>query len=496
MKSLFTSLLAFIVIMAFSTTALRAQTDDTGDQTILQLATETPELSTLVAALNAADLASTLEGDGPFTVFAPTNDAFRALPQEVFNALLKAENRDALVEILKYHVADGNMTAEDVMTAIDGAGEEGYTATTMGGDFTATSMDGGVMLTDGKGTEAMVTQADIVASNGVIHLIDHVLIPADLDVDALTSDGMGMNNMEDDMKQEGQEMAGNMETNVEQAGQEAAATMNRMDRDTMKGMANEAGQEMNQTMENVEQAGQETAATMNRMSRDTMQGMARQEGQTMGNKVARAGEEAAQDVKRTAQEVGNDVSRAAQKVGNEVSETARDMTGTERTSDMTTRTKTGSYSAGNTIVDVATKNGDFKTLVSAIDAAELSDLLGSDGDFTVFAPNDEAFNKLPSGTVSDLTQSSNKEKLQGILSYHVIASRISAADLMKAIEANKGYFRIQTISGESLIASMEDGNVILTDGNGNVSTVTATDVEADNGVIHVIDTVLMPKTSM
>ncbi len=450
MKSVFTSLLAFIAILAFSTTTLRAQTEETGNQTIAQIAGETPELSTLVAALGAADLASTLEGEGPFTVFAPTNDAFRALPQEVFNALLKAENRDALVEILKYHVADGQLAAADVMAAIDGAGDEGYTATTMGGDFTATTMDGGVMLTDGQGNGAMVTQTDIMASNGVIHLIDHVLIPADLDVAALTSEGMGMEedmeNMEDDMKQQGQETAQTMSTDVEQAGQEAAATMNRMDMDTV-------------------------------------------------SDVARTTNEAAQDIKRTAEEVGTDVSRAAQEVGNEVSETAREMTGTEPASDMTTRS-TGTYGSGNTIVDVASANGDFTTLVAAVQAAELAELLGSDGEFTVFAPNDAAFDKLPEGTVSTLTQASNKEKLQGILSYHVIASKVSAADLAKAIEANNGYFRIQTISGESLIASTQDGNVILTDGNGGVSTVIATDVAADNGVIHVIDTVLMPKTAM
>lgn len=444
--------MAFIAILALSTTPLRAQSDDMGEQTITELASQTSELSTLVAALQAADLASTLEGEGPFTVFAPTNDAFRALPQEVFNALLKAENRDALVSILKYHVADGKLAAADVMAAIDGAGDEGFTATTMGGDFTASTMDGGVRLTDGQGNEAMVSQTDIMASNGVIHLIDHVLLPADLDVAALTTEDMA--EMEGDMNDE-------------------------MNDDMMDDMSDEM----------------------------------KEEGQEMGNAMENAGEETAQGVKRTAQEVGNAVSETASTVGeavgnaaeatyDEVTETAREMTDgddMDMDTDMnTTRTAPGTtaYGKGNTIVDVASKNGDFKTLVTAIEAAELSDLLGSDTEFTVFAPNDEAFNKLPEGTVSDLTQTSNKEKLQGILSYHVVASKVSAADLVKAIQANKGYFRIQTISGESLIASMEGDNVILTDGNGGKSTVTATDVMADNGIIHVLDTVLMPKTAM
>ncbi len=434
MKSFYVSLLAFIAIMVLGTTPLRAQSDDMGDQTITQLASQTPELSTLVAALQAADLASTLDGDGPFTVFAPTNDAFRALPQEVFNALLKAENRDALVSILTYHVAEGKLAAADVMAAIDGAGDEGFTATTMGGDFTASTMDGGVQLTDGQGNEAMVSQTDIMASNGVIHLIDHVLLPADLDVSALTAEDMGMTDMGDEMMEDGQEM---------------------------------------------------------------------------GNAMEGTGEEAAQGVKRTAQEVGNEIGETASTVGtaignaaetayDEVRETARDMTdGGDDDMDMNrTVPRTTAYGNGNTIVDVAGKNGDFKTLVAAIEAAELGDLLGSDTEFTVFAPSDAAFDKLPEGTVSSLTQIDNQAKLQGILSYHVVASKVSAADLVKAIQANNGYFRIQTISGESLIASMDGDNVILTDGNGGMSTVTATDVMADNGIIHVIDTVLMPKTAM
>lgn len=148
-------------------------------------------------------------------------------------------------------------------------------------------------------------------------------------------------------------------------------------------------------------------------------------------------------------------------------------------------------SAG-TIVDVASGNEDFSTLVTAVTAAGLGETLSGAGPFTVFAPNNAAFAKLPEGTLETLTKPESKDALTGILTYHVVPGRTDAATLVEAIKANGGTYSITTVNGGSLTASMDGDNVILTDAKGGTSSVTATDVEASNGLIHVIDTVVMP----
>jgi uncharacterized surface protein with fasciclin (FAS1) repeats len=141
--------------------------------TIVEVAASNPDFETLVAAVTAAGLAETLSGEGPFTVFAPTDEAFDALPEGVLDALLLPENKDALTSILTYHVVSGEVMAADV-TAGDVPTVEGSTI--------AITTDGGVKVND-----ATVTATDVDASNGVIHVIDAVLVPPTVDVAALTS---------------------------------------------------------------------------------------------------------------------------------------------------------------------------------------------------------------------------------------------------------------------------------------------------------------------
>ncbi len=141
--------------------------------TIVEVASSNPDFETLVAAVTAAGLAETLSGEGPFTVFAPTDEAFEALPEGVLDALLLPENKDALTSILTYHVVSGEVMAADV-TAGDVPTVEGSTI--------AITTDGGVKV-----NEATVTATDVDASNGVIHVIDAVLVPPTVDVAALTS---------------------------------------------------------------------------------------------------------------------------------------------------------------------------------------------------------------------------------------------------------------------------------------------------------------------
>jgi len=142
-----------------------------------------------------------------------------------------------------------------------------------------------------------------------------------------------------------------------------------------------------------------------------------------------------------------------------------------------------------TIVENAVNSPDHTTLVAAVKAAGLVDTLSSPGPFTVFAPTNEAFAKLPAGTVDTLVKPENKDTLTKILTYHVVAGRLSAADLIQMAKDGK---TLTTVEGEPLTVSVKHHHVILTDAKGGMSKVTIADVYQSNGVIHVIDTVLMP----
>jgi uncharacterized surface protein with fasciclin (FAS1) repeats len=133
------------------------------------------------------------------------------------------------------------------------------------------------------------------------------------------------------------------------------------------------------------------------------------------------------------------------------------------------------------IVDTAVNAGSFNTLVAAVKAAELVDTLKGEGPFTVFAPTDEAFAKLPEGTLDELLKPENKEKLQAILTYHVVSGKVMAADVVKLKSA-------KTVQGADIMIAIKDEKVMLNES----STVVKTDIECSNGVIHVIDTVILP----
>jgi uncharacterized surface protein with fasciclin (FAS1) repeats len=144
------------------------------------------------------------------------------------------------------------------------------------------------------------------------------------------------------------------------------------------------------------------------------------------------------------------------------------------------------------IVENAVNSKDHTTLVAAVKAAGLVETLESPGPFTVFAPTNEAFAKLPAGTVDTLLKPENKDQLTKILTYHVVAGRISASDLMKQIKEGGGKASLKTVNGEMLTASMQGKHIVLTDEKGGTSTVTIANVFQSNGVIHVVDTVLLP----
>jgi len=305
------SLLVALALVGGSFSPVQAQEPGT----IVDIAVNDGRFDTLVAALGAADLAETLAGEGPFTVFAPTDAAFSRLPEGTVEALLN--DIPALTDILLYHVVSGEVLAEQAL-------ELGEAETLQGQSVDIMFDEGNILIPGGLvyANDARIRITDIQASNGVIHVIDRVLLP--------------------------------------------------------------------------EEEAEET-----------------QELQPVGS-----------------------------------------------------------------IVDIAVADGRFETLVAALQAAELVETLSGDGPFTVFAPTDEAFGKLPEGTVEGLLE--DIPALTDILLYHVVSGEVLAADVVELESA-------ETVLGENVSIRVEDGNVYIND-----SMVIITDIMADNGVIHVIDTVLLP----
>lgn len=147
----------------------------------------------------------------------------------------------------------------------------------------------------------------------------------------------------------------------------------------------------------------------------------------------------------------------------------------------------------NDIVDIAVGSSDHTTLVAAVKAADLVSVLKGKGPFTVFAPVNAAFDKLPEGTVASLLKPENKAQLAKILTYHVVAGNLDATAVVGAIKAGKGKAVVTTVSGGKLTASLDKDKVKLTDENGGTAYVVVADLKASNGVIHVIDGVVLPK---
>jgi len=172
------------VTLTFSAATVLAQKDPNvggaamfPTKNIVENAVNSKDHTTLVAAVKAAGLVDTLEGPGPFTVFAPTNEAFAKLPADTVDTLLKPENKDQLVKILTYHVVAGKVSSKDLVKLIKSGDGKAMLKTVAGGTLTASLQGGKVVLTDEKGGTATVTIADVYQSNGIIHVVDAVLLP-------------------------------------------------------------------------------------------------------------------------------------------------------------------------------------------------------------------------------------------------------------------------------------------------------------------------------
>ena len=166
---------------------------------------------------------------------------------------------------------------------------------------------------------------------------------------------------------------------------------------------------------------------------------------------------------------------------------------TKTTGEKTVKVGGAAMYPSKNIVENAVNSKDHTTLVAAVTAAGLVETLQGDGPFTVFAPTNKAFDKLPEGTVATLLKDENKAQLQGVLTYHVVSGKISSTDLVAMIKKDGGKTTFKTVQGGMLSATLDGGKVKIWDESGNYATVTIADVNQSNGVIHVVDTVLLPK---
>ena len=359
-------------------------------QTITDIAVGNPDFSTLVAALQAAGLAETLMGEGPFTVFAPTNEAFAKLPAGTLDELLKPENKQKLTDILLYHVVAGSVLAADVVNLTE--------AETVLGQKVDVKVDmGTVMIND-----ATVTATDILADNGVIHVIDTVLLPAGDIVETAVADGrfttlaaaLGAAELVETLKGEGP-------FTVFAPTDDAFAKLPAGTLDEL--LKPENKQKLTDILLYHVVSGKVMAADVVTLT----------EAETvLGQKVT------------VKVDMGNVYINDAQVIITDV----KASNGVIHVIDTVLLPKSD-------IVETAIADGRFTTLAAALGAAGLVDTLKGEGPFTVFAPTDDAFAKLPAGTIDSLLKPENKQQLTDILLYHVVSGQVLAADVVKLSEA-------------------------------------------------------------
>ena len=404
-------------------------------QTITDIAVGNPDFSTLVAALQAAGLAETLMGEGPFTVFAPTNEAFAKLPAGTLDELLKPENKQKLTDILLYHVVSGSVLAADVVNLTE--------AETVQGQKVEIKVDMGKVMIN----SSTVTATDILADNGVIHVIDSVLLPAGDIVETAVADGrfttlaaaLGAAGLVDTLKGEGP-------FTVFAPTDDAFAKLPAGTLDEL--LKPENKQKLTDILLYHVVSGKVMAADVVTLT----------EAETvLGQKVT------------VKVDMGKVYINEAQVIITDV----KASNGVIHVIDTVLLPKSD-------IVETAIADGRFTTLAAALGAAGLVETLKGEGPFTVFAPTDDAFAKLPAGTIDSLLKPENKQQLTDILLYHVVSGQVLAADVVKLTEA-------ETVLGQKVMIKVMDGKVYINDAQ-----VIITDILTSNGVIHVIDTVLLP----
>ena len=409
-------------------------------QSIVDIAVADGRFETLVAALQAAGLAETLAGEGSFTVFAPTDDAFAKLPEGTVEALL--QDIPALTDILLYHVVDGKVMAEDVVTL--------ESAQTLQGEAVSISVENGMVYIN----DAQVIITDIMASNGVIHVIDSVLLPP----------------AEEPMSSIAEIAAadGRFETLV--AALDAAGLVETLAGEgsfTVFAPTDDAFAKLPEGT--VEALLQDIPALTDILLYHVV------DGKVMAEDVVMLNEAKTLNGRYVDIKVDNGMVYI-----NDAQVIITDIMASNGVIHVIDSVLLPPESVGS-IVDIAVADGRFTTLAAALDAAGLVETLSNEGRFTVFAPTDDAFAKLPEGTIEALLQ--DIPALTDILLYHVVDGKVMAADVVTMEEA-------QTLLGEPVSIRVDGDMVYINDAQ-----VLITDIVADNGVIHVIDSVLLPPES-
>jgi transforming growth factor-beta-induced protein len=439
---------------------------------IVDTAVAAGSFKTLVAAVQAAGLVETLKGPGPFTVFAPTDDAFAKLPAGTIDNLLKPENKQQLIDILTYHVVAGNVKAADVVKLISAK-------TVNGADVKITVSGSSVKVNDSN-----VVQTDIAASNGTIHVIDAVLLPPAAPTPVLPPTGAAAQAAKDIVDTAvgagsfntlvaAVQAAGLVETlkgkgpfTVFAPTDDAFAKLPKATLDDLLKPENKATLASILTYHVVPGA-VKAADVVKLKSAKTVQGEAISI-KVDGSKVM------VDDANVTATDV-----EASNGVIHVIDAVILPPSVAKAMAEPAMAATPKPAAKPVNIVETALAAGNFKTLAAALEAAGLVNTLKG-GRWTVFAPTDEAFAKLPAGTVETLLKPENKSQLRDILLYHVARGRLDAA----AVTKHSG---IAMANGMRTAIKVADGKAMI-----NEATITATDIAATNGIIHVIDTVMLP----
>ena len=409
--------------------------------TIVDIAVSDGRFQILVAALQAAGLVETLQGEGPFTVFAPTDDAFAKLPEGTVDALL--QDIPTLTDILLYHVVSGNVKAADVVK-LD-------MATTAQGESVAITVDGDTVRIN----DAQVIITDIEAANGTIHVIDTVLLPPKPEAELGTIVDIAVGDGRFQTLVAALQAAGLVET-LQGAGpftvfaptDDAFA---KLPEGTVDALLQDIPTLTDILLYHVVSGNVKAADVVKLDMATTAQGES--VAITVDGDTVRIND---------AQVIITDIEAA---------------NGTIHVIDTVLLPPKPEAELG-TIVDIAVGDGRFQTLVAALQAAGLVETLQGAGPFTVFAPTDDAFAKLPEGTVDALLK--DIPALTDILLYHVVPGNVMAADVVKLDAA-------ATVQGGDVAITVDGDTVRINDAQ-----VVITDIAAANGTIHVIDTVLLP----
>ncbi|MBC8451583.1 MAG: fasciclin domain-containing protein, partial [Planctomycetes bacterium] len=409
----------------------------TAEKNIIETALTAGNFGTLAAALTAADLVEPLQGKGPFTVFAPTDAAFAALPKGTLESLLEKKNKDTLTTILTYHVVPGKVAAADVVKL--------RSATSLNGQTLDIRVDdAGVRVA---GVQVVIT--DIECSNGIIHVIDAVMMPA---TETIVETAIAAGNFTTLAAALG---AADLVDTLQGAGpftvfaptDDAFAALPKGTVESLLLPENRAALTSILTYHVV--SGRVPAADVVNMS-----SAAALNGQRLGIRVDKSG-----------------VTIGGAKV---VVTDIQCKNGTIHVID------TVMLPSSKNIVETAVEAGTFQTLAAALGAGGLVEVLQGEGPFTVFAPTDDAFAALPAGTVESLLLPENRDQLIAILKYHVVAGRVYSDQLANG--------KVATLQGSKVTVALKKAGAFL-----NESRVTAADIETSNGVIHVIDKVLLPQ---